>query len=120
MFAYLATIFKEYDSPALLVGGTADHVHILCNLTKTNTLAKVIGEAKRNSSKWIKTKNEKYSSFQWQNGYGAFSVSYSNIMQVQNYISNQDNHHHNLSFQEEFRELLRKHNVKFDEKYVWD
>jgi REP element-mobilizing transposase RayT len=76
MHAYLAAIMKQYNSPAIIIGGTADHIHILCTLSRTHTLAKLIGEAKRNSSKWIKTKGNEYANFQWQNGYGAFSVSF--------------------------------------------
>ena len=120
MHTYLASILREYDCPAIIIGGVADHVHILCHLSKTNTLAKVIGETKRNSSKWIKTKNSNLLSFQWQNGYGAFSVSYSNVESVKDYIANQERHHQKMSFQEEFRIFLKKHKVEFDEQYVWD
>ena len=120
MHAYLASILKEYDSTSVIIGGTADHVHILCNFSRTNTLAKVIGEAKRSSSKWIKTKDRKFSSFQWQNGYGAFSVSHSNVQIVKNYIANQIIHHRKMSFHEEFCDFLKKHEVEFNEQYVWD
>ena len=83
MHAYLAATLKELDSPAVLVGGATDHVHILCTLSKTHTLADVIREIKRNSSKWIKTKSGEYSTFHWQTGYGAFSVSYSSVSRAQ-------------------------------------
>ena len=120
MHAYLASIMKEYDSPALIVGGTADHVHILSMLSRTQTIATIVGEAKRNSSKWIKTKGGDLGKFQWQNGYGAFSVSASKVGEVRNYIANQMKHHQKFSFQEEYRIFLRKHGVEFDERYVWD
>ena len=120
MHAYLASIMKAYDSPAKIVGGTADHVHILCTLSRTTTIAKIIGETKRNSSKWIKTNGGDFELFQWQSGYGAFSVSFSKIEEVQKYISKQMEHHKKMSFQEEYRNFLRKHNVDFNEKYVWD
>ncbi len=103
MCAYLASIMKAYESPAQIVGGTADHVQVLCALSRSATIAKVIGEAKRNSSKWIKTKGGDLELFQWQNGYAAFSVSFSKITEVREYISDQMNHHRKMSFQEEYR-----------------
>ncbi len=103
MFAYLASVMKAYASPAQIVGGTADHVHLLCALSRTTTIAKAIGEAKRNSSKWIKTKGADLELFEWQNGYGAFSVSFSKITEVREYISDQMDHHKKMSFQDEYR-----------------
>ncbi|MGA2940063.1 MAG: transposase [Syntrophobacteraceae bacterium] len=120
MCAYLASIMKAYESPAQIVGGTADHIHILCALSRSAAVARVIGEAKRNSSKWIKTKGGDLELFQWQNGYGAFSVSFSKIAEVREYIADQMNHHKKMSFQEEFRLFLRKHSLDFNEAYVWD
>jgi len=120
MHAYPGSIMKAYESPAQIVGGTADHVHILCGLSRSATVAKLIGEAKRSSSKWIKTKGGDLELFQWQNGYGVFSVSYSKITEVREYISNQMNHHKKMSFQEEYRLFLRKHSLDFDEAHVWD
>ena len=120
MHAYLASIIKVHDSPARIVGGTADHVHILLALSRTNPISKVIGEVKRNSSKWIKTNGSDFELFQWQSGYGAFSVSFSRIDEVQKYIAEQMEHHKKMSFQEEYRNFFRKHNVNFDENYVWD
>ncbi len=120
MHAYIAGTIKAYGSHPLIVGGTADHVHILCTLPKTETYAKIIGESKRNSSKWIKTKNPKLSDFHWQNGYGAFSVSHLLIEKVRTYIQNQEKHHRVKTFQEELREFLIKHHIEFDERYVWD
>ena len=120
MHAYLATIFKEYDSPALIIGGVSDHVHILSNLSRNFALSKVIAEAKRNSSKWIKTKGYSLRNFYWQGGYGAFSVCQSQITQVKNYIARQPQHHKNVTFQDEFREFLAKYEMEYDERYVWD
>ena len=120
MHAYLASIMAEYESPARIVGGSVDHVHILAALSRTNTIAKIVGEAKRNSSKWIKTKGGEFGSFQWQNGYGAFSVSFSKVPDVHQYIANQMKHHEKVSFQTEYRAFLRKHGVELDERYVWD
>ncbi len=120
MHAYLASILKALESPALLVGGVGDHAHILCRLSRTATLAKIVGEAKRSSSKWIKTKGGQYAGFQWQNGYGAFSVSYSQVAAVREYIAHQEQHHQRMTFQDELRALLVKHQIEFDEQYVWD
>jgi len=120
MYAYLASILKEFGCPALIIGGTVDHIHILCTLSKVKTLAEIIREIKRNSSKWIKTKGAQYNGFQWQSGYGAFSVSYSNIPQVRDYIVNQEEHHKQTTFQDELRSFLRKHGIEFDERYIWN
>ena len=120
MHAYLATILKEYECPALLVGGMGDHIHALCTLSRKATLAKIVGETKRNSSKWIKTKGSELTGFQWQNGYGAFSVSYSRVAVVRDYIAHQEQHHQRMTFQDEFRALLVKHGLEYNEQYLWD
>lgn len=119
-YAYLASVFAAHDSPALLIGGADDHVHILCNMSRTKALANVIKEAKRASSLWIKTKGSALTSFRWQGGYGAFSVSHSNVSRVRRYIAGQEEHHRKWSFQDEFRRLLQRHGVEYDERYVWD
>lgn len=120
MHAYLASIFKAYDSPSLITGGTEDHVHVLCSLSRNRAISKVIGEAKRNSSKWIKSKRGRSTKFQWQSGYGAFSVSPSQLAQVRAYIANQAEHHRKMTFQEEFRKFLQRYEIDYDERYVWD
>ena len=118
MHAYLAAVLEKYDSRAWLVGGTADHVHVLCDLSHSQTLAKVVGESKRSSSRWVKTKG--ITRFYWQAGYGAFSVSCTNAATVKQYIAEQDRHHARRSFQDEYRVFLRGHRLEFDERYVWD
>jgi putative transposase len=120
MHAYLATVFNAHDCHAVTIGGTLDHVHLLCTWSRTRTLAEVIGEAERASSKWAKTKGARLRTFQWQNGYGAFSVSHSNVGRVRAYIDGQDEHHKTMTFQDELRALLCKHGVAFDERYMWD
>jgi len=77
-------------------------------------------ETKSHSSKWIKTKGKRYADFYWQNGYGAFSVNPTEIEVVKNYIVNQEKHHAKKTFQEEYRMFLKKYDVKYDERYVWD
>lgn len=118
--SYMATILKKLDSHPVIIGGIADHVHILCTLPKSNTFVKIIGETKRVSSIWIKTKDKRFSKFGWQKGYGAFSVSYSVLQNVRSYICNQEKLHEKISFQDEFLEFLNKHKTNFDERYVWD
>jgi REP element-mobilizing transposase RayT len=120
MHKYLGGISKTLECPTIIVGGTEDHVHLLARQARTIVLADWVKELKRGSSLWIKTKDRTLESFQWQAGYGAFSVSQSQSGRVERYIAGQEEHHRKLSFQDEFRELLRKHNIEFDERYVWD
>jgi REP element-mobilizing transposase RayT len=120
LYAYKAGILQQWDSPALVIGGVADHVHILFCLSKNHALKKVIEEVKKGSSKWLKTQADEFRAFHWQAGYGAFSVSQSNVEQVKRYIEEQEGHHRRRSFQEEFREFLKRHGIDYDERYVWD
>jgi REP-associated tyrosine transposase len=123
LHAYLATICKNQNSPSILVGGVDDHVHLLCRLSKNITSAKLLEEIKTDSSKWIKKQSgqfgAKLNGFSWQKGYGIFSVSSSKINTVKQYISNQKEHHKTMSFREEYLLLLQKHNVEYNEKYLW-
>ena len=118
--AYLTGAFKNLDSPALIVGGAADHVHVLCQLSRNISIADLVKETKMQSSKWAKTGDRGVGSFKWQNGYAVFSVSQSNASRVRRYIANQEEHHRKKSFQEELRIFLRRHEIEFDERYVWD
>jgi putative transposase len=120
MHRYLAGISANLDCPAIIVGGPADHVHILANQSRTIALADWVKELKRASSLWAKKKSPQWDRFQWQAGYGAFSVSRSQIDRVQKYIASQMDHHRRLSFQDEFRRILKKHDITFDERYVWN
>ncbi|HVK15499.1 MAG TPA: IS200/IS605 family transposase [Fimbriiglobus sp.] len=117
-FAYLAGTLNDIDCPVVIVGGMSDHVHLLFVLARTLSLSKAVEEVKKESSKWAKA--NVHPGFYWQNGYGAFSVSPSNAEQVTAYIANQEDHHRASTFQDEFRELLRRHGVEWDERYVWD
>ena len=118
--AYLSGICKNLDSPSLLIGGTTDHIHILCSFSRKNTISDLLRELKRDSSKWIKTKIPSPSKFYWQQGYGAFSIGPSHIGPLKKYIDNQEEHHRKETFQDEFRRLLRKYRIDYDERYVWD
>ena len=117
---YAAGILKDLDSPAIIMNSVPDHVHILFNLHRTKALADVVMETKRGTSKWIKTKGNQFAFFQWQNGYGAFSISQSAVGDVREYIRNQTEHHRKVSFQDEFRIFLKRYEIEFDERYVWD
>lgn len=120
LHSYLGGILKELECPVLTIGGVADHVHVLCMLSKNISISKIIGDIKRSSSKWVKTKSVSLSKFAWQNGYGVFSVGQSEIERVKTYILNQEEHHSKKSFQDELRALFRKYEVKYDEKFVRD
>jgi REP element-mobilizing transposase RayT len=118
LFAYLASTLNAIDCPAVEVGGAADHVHLLFLLSKNWTLARAVEEVKKESSKWAKGKV--HPRFYWQGGYGAFSVSVSNEPQVIANVRNQEEHHREMTFQDEIRVLTKKHGTPLDERYFWD
>jgi putative transposase len=120
LHAYLIGICDNQGSPSLRVGGTEDHVHVLCRLSKTLDISTLIRELKRDSSKWVKDENPRVADFYWQQGYGAFSVSPSHVDALIEYIANQEEHHRRETFQDEFRRLCKKYGVEIDERYVWD
>jgi putative transposase len=121
LYAYNATILKEnVDSPAILINGVEDHIHILCLLSRKFAIMDVIKTSKTETSKWLKKQDSSLSDFQWQAGYGIFSVSPSNVEQVKNYIANQEEHHKRISYQDEFREICKRHGIEIDERYAWD
>ena len=115
MHAYPATICRDLGTEFVRVGGVADHVHIVTTLPRTLSQAELIEQIKKISSKWIKTIDTRYRGFLWQRGYGAFSVSPSQPDAVLQYVETQQEHHRTRTFQEEFRDLLRRHGVNFDE-----
>jgi len=108
------------DCQPVIVGGVEDHVHLLCALSRTCEAAEMVKELKRGSSLWIKTKGSETRDFAWQNGYGIFSIGFSQIGSVRNNIASQEQHHRKISFQDEFRRLLKRYEIEFDERYVWD
>lgn len=119
---YMAGIFDDMDSPALAINSVEDHIHILFRLSKNQTIARVVMEVKRGSSRWVKTQDPGLAAFRWQNGYGAFSVSYLGLAPVKRYIARQAAHHRakKKTFQDEYRLLLRHYRIEYDERYVWD
>jgi REP element-mobilizing transposase RayT len=121
LYAYNATILKnDVDSPALLINGTEDHVHILCLLSRKHAIMDVIKNSKTETSKWLKRQAPALHDFQWQAGYGIFSVSQSNVEQVKRYLADQEQHHRRMSFQDEFRAICKRHGLDVDERYIWD
>jgi putative transposase len=120
MHGYLRGVLRNWDSPSIIIGGVEDHVHILFLVSKNHALAEIVEEVKSGSSKWIKTKSTKLINFYWQNGYGEFSVSQSNVKSVRQYIQKQKEHHDNVSYQDEFRNFVKRHDVNYEERYVWD
>ncbi len=121
MTGYMIGTLKNLDCPSLQVGVVEDHVHILCQLHRTMPISTLVEKIKTSSSARIKQEhNPAVKDFHWQAGYGVFSVSQSNVTQVAEYIANQDEHHRQRSFQNEFRLLLKRHVMEWDETYVWD
>jgi putative transposase len=117
LFAYLGGIVREMRGTALIVSGTADHVHLLVRVRPVHSASEMVRVVKANSSKWVRTKRP---NFAWQIGYGVFSVSESSVAAVTKYIARQEEHHRKQSFQEEFLTFLKKNNVECDERYLWD
>jgi putative transposase len=117
---YIGGILAQHDCQPLIVGGVDDHVHILSTLPRTGSAADMVKEAKRGSSLWLKAKNLNLHDFAWQNGYGIFSVGFSQVETVRRYIATQEEHHRKVSFQDEYREFLKRYEIEFDERFVWD
>jgi putative transposase len=120
LFAFMAGVLKNHDSRLLAANGTANHVHLLISQSKNVALSFLIQELKKSTSKWIKAKNVKFKDFQWQDGYGAFSIGESNVPALKQYIARQKEKHQKKSFENELREFLRKYEIEYDEKYIWD
>src|SRR4051794_5920323 len=117
---YLGGILTNLGCQSITIGGIEDHVHILCALSRTCQAAEMVKEVKRGSSLWLKTKRSYLGDFAWQNGYGIFSIGFSQMASVCGYIAGQEEHHQKVSFQDEFRLLLKRYEIEFDERYVWD
>ncbi len=116
LHAYMSAISRREGADVHEVGGIEDHVHMLVHLPRTLTLASLAEKIKSGSSKWIKTKGTEFQLFAWQNGYGVFSVSQSQVPCVRRYIQEQRAHHRKWNFQEELRALLTRHGISFDER----
>ena len=120
LYAYMGGTIKKLGGIPFIINGMGDHIHIFSTLPRTVALSKFLEEIKRNSSRWIKTKGREYQNFAWQGGYAAFSVSDSVKDTVVQYIQNQKEHHRSLSFKEEVIKFLKKYDLDYDEKYLWE
>ena len=117
---YLATTLRDMGSPFVVVGGVADHVHVLFDMGRIHAAKDFVEQVKRESSKFVKTLGPNLDKFYWQRGYGIFSVSPTHRPAVVDYIENQVEHHRVKTFQEEYREFLGRYGIEFDERYVWE
>ena len=120
LFAYVGGILRKHQSVLLAANGTTNHIHLLISLSKNIALSDLLRELKKASSSWIKTKDPRFNSFQWQAGFGAFSIGQSQVDMVKQYIARQKEHHSTEGFEDEYRKFLRKYEVDFDEKYFLD
>jgi REP element-mobilizing transposase RayT len=117
---YIGGIIENQKGTLLKAGSVEDHIHLLLAHPRTSAPADLVQEIKTGSSKWIKTKSPELADFHWQSGYAVFSISPSHRPALEKYIENQAEHHRDVSFQEEYRRLLTKYGITFDERYVWD
>ena len=120
LWPFLGGIARQNKMKALEIDGVADHVHILLSTPATMPIAKAMQLIKGGSSKWIHESFPEQRSFAWQEKYGAFSVSVSQLETIISYLKNQEEHHRKMTFQEEFTALLKKHKIEYDERYLWD
>jgi putative transposase len=120
LHGYLVGTFAGHGSPSLRTGGVEDHVHVLCRLGRTSSIADLVRDAKRASTKWIKNRSPQLDAFQWQSGYAAFSISPSHVEALKHYIANQEEHHKTESFQDELRRICGIYGVELDEEHAWD
>lgn len=119
LFAYISGIVKNNGARLLIGGGISDHIHLLISMGRID-VGELIGDIKRDSSRWIKKQGGQFSEFYWQRGYGAFSIGQSQVPEVSKYIATQKEHHADFTYQDEFRALCRKYDVEIDERYCWD
>jgi putative transposase len=120
LYAYVGGILKDERGALVAAGGMPDHVHLLISLGRESSMSDILRQIKGSSSHWIHEEFSDRQDFAWQTGYAAFAVSYSHIKKVKKYIAGQADHHRTITFQEEFLTFLRKHNLAFDEQYMWD
>jgi REP element-mobilizing transposase RayT len=120
LYAYMNGIIRNLDGVVEEIGGVDDHVHILFFSPPKHALSDVIRDLKANSSAWIHETWPERAAFAWQRGYGIFTVSESNVEVVRAYIRNQEEHHRQMTFEDEYLALLRKHSIEYDLRYVFD
>jgi putative transposase len=120
LYAYIGGIIRNENGTLAAAGGMPDHVHLLVSFSRESSVSDVLRQIKGSSSRWIHETIPDLRGFAWQAGYAAFAVSYSHIETVKQYIATQADHHRTVTFQEEFRAFLRRHELQFDERYLWD
>jgi len=120
LFRYIHGIVENNKSKLIIAGGMPNHIHLLISLPKKIDVPELIGDIKRDSSSWIKKQGTEFRNFYWQKGYGAFSIGQSQVPIVTRYIKNQKEHHKKRVFEDEFRALLKKYEIEYDERYLWD
>ncbi|MFV0554090.1 MAG: IS200/IS605 family transposase [Mangrovibacterium sp.] len=120
VFKYIAGIIKNKNQQSIIVNGTSDHVHALVGLKPAMSISDLMRDIKSNTSNYINTKNLVKGTFSWQNGYGAFSYSRSQVDSVYKYIANQEEHHKKKTFREEYLDFMQKFELEYDEKYLFE
>jgi REP element-mobilizing transposase RayT len=120
LHAYMGGTLNGLGCSVIEINTEPDHAHLLFAMTRTETLSDVVGQVKKSATDWLRARGPQFADFHWQGGYGAFSVSQSAVEEVRTYIRNQREHHRKVSFQEEFRTFLKRYEIEFDERYVWD
>ena len=120
LFAYMGGILRNNNSRLITAGGTTDHVHLLASQSKNIALSDLLMHVKKDSSSWLKTQDSTFRNFQWQDGYGGFSVGASEVPRLKQYIANQKEHHRKVTFQEELLQFLKEYGIEYDERYLWN
>lgn len=120
LHAYMGGTLKGMDCMPIEINSEPDHVHVLFMLGRTAGISEVVGGVKKSATDWLRARSPRYAGFHWQSGYGVFSVSQSAVETVRRYIRNQRQHHRGKSFMDEYRAMLEKHEIKYDERYVWE
>jgi REP element-mobilizing transposase RayT len=120
LYEYIGGIIRAKQGHLIEIGGVADHVHILAHLSASLAVADVVRDVKANSSHWMNELSEMKRTFEWQKGYGAFTVSYSQVPKVRAYIQNQEEHHRTRTFEEEYTDFLNRHGIAFRPEYLFE
>jgi putative transposase len=120
LYAYIGGIIRDEKGHLIEVGGMPDHIHILASFSPTVAVSVMLRQIKTGSSKWLNERPDVIDRFEWQRGYGAFTVSQSGIGRVRRYIQGQEEHHQKRSFSDEFVRLLQRHQIPFEERYLFD
>jgi len=120
LHSYMGGILHGLGCSPIEINTEPDHAHVLFVMTRTETISNVVGQLKKSSNDWLRNRDPQFRHFYWQGGYGVFSVSQSAVEEVRQYIRDQREHHKQVSFQDEFRTFLKRYEMEFDERYVWE